>query len=202
MNSETFRAVGNRCAVDFAALELPYSAKEALAILEKDGVRPIEVDMLALARERIGKAVYKRDAKMCDAPDIFNCSTFTKWLYTQKGIWLPRYVVQQSEYGVALKKSDIRPSDLLFFTGSANQYRNSAADGISHVATASATNTIIHASHRGILEEPLAEYLAGRELKAVRRILPHGNVRTLQIPPGVEIEQSDDLRWFILGHLK
>jgi len=156
--------------------------------------------MLALARERTGKAAYKRDAKMCDAPHIFNCSTFVKWLYGARGIWLPRYVVQQSECGTAVARNDISPYDLLFFTGSANQYRDNAADGISHVAMASGKNTIIHTSSRGTLEENLDEYLANRELKAIRRILPSENVRTLQIPTNAEVEQPDDIRWIVLKH--
>jgi len=40
-----YRAVGNRCAVNFADLNLPISETEALLILEAKGFRKVEVDM-------------------------------------------------------------------------------------------------------------------------------------------------------------
>ena len=55
-----YLAVGNRCAVDFSALALPVLQEEALAILWRLGFRRIEVDLLALARSRIGVSRYRR----------------------------------------------------------------------------------------------------------------------------------------------
>jgi len=79
-----YRAVGGRCAVELDALRLLISREEALAIIVAKGFRIIEVDLIALARERIGKSAYRRGARPSLAPAIVDCSSFTKWLYGER----------------------------------------------------------------------------------------------------------------------
>jgi peptidoglycan endopeptidase LytE len=93
-----FRAVGNRCAVDLQTLNLPVDQEEALKILVKAGLAPIAVDLIQLARSLL-KAKYRRGAYLWLAPKVFDCYSFTKYLYGQRGIWLPRRSIQQRERG-------------------------------------------------------------------------------------------------------
>src|SRR3989338_8780587 len=97
-----YRAVGNRCAVILNSLRLPHSREETLAILNHKGFTVVEVDIIALARQCIGTSRYRRGARPSEAPAVVDCSSFIKWLYAQRGIWLPRRSIQQRELGEAV----------------------------------------------------------------------------------------------------
>ncbi|MEN3352408.1 MAG: hypothetical protein V7640_566 [Betaproteobacteria bacterium] len=45
----------------------------------------------------------------------FDCSGFVRYVYRQTGIRLPRTTEAMSEMGLALRKSELKPGDLVFF---------------------------------------------------------------------------------------
>jgi cell wall-associated NlpC family hydrolase len=45
----------------------------------------------------------------------FDCSGFVRYVYRQTGIRLPRTTEGMSEMGLALRKSELKPGDLVFF---------------------------------------------------------------------------------------
>jgi len=46
---------------------------------------------------------------------VFDCSSFTKTVFQQNGIYLPRTSKQQSRVGSYVPKSQLKPGDLVFF---------------------------------------------------------------------------------------
>jgi cell wall-associated NlpC family hydrolase len=46
---------------------------------------------------------------------VFDCSSFTKYVYKRNGIYLPRTSKQQSHVGRFVPRSQLRPGDLVFF---------------------------------------------------------------------------------------
>ena len=50
------------------------------------------------------------------SPKGFDCSGLTYYAFKKHGINIPRTSLQQSTYGTAVNKSDLRPGDLVFFT--------------------------------------------------------------------------------------
>ncbi|MBT6294905.1 MAG: hypothetical protein HOJ25_04440, partial [Candidatus Magasanikbacteria bacterium] len=94
-----YQSVANRVAVDIHALQLPISDEEVLGILIKKGFRCIDVDIIQEAQKCIGYAQYVLRAKMSQAPNIVDCSSFVKYLFGKKGMWLPRISIQQRECG-------------------------------------------------------------------------------------------------------
>lgn len=197
-----YRTVGNRCAVHFQDLHLPVSDQDALRILERIGIRSVEVDLIAIARSIVGKATYKRGAHTEDAPHTFDCSSFIKWLYCQKGIWLPRRSIQQREFGDHVVSKNMQAGDLVFTSGRINYYHNDPDDGVGHVGIATNNNTVIHAAstRRGIIESPYSAFVR-KGLRGIKRIIPlHKKVYTLEFSKR-DIEWSDDVRWIILQHL-
>jgi lipoprotein Spr len=46
---------------------------------------------------------------------VFDCSTFTQFVYAKYGINLPRTSQQQSKVGSYVAKGDLKPGDLVFF---------------------------------------------------------------------------------------
>lgn len=196
-----YRTVGSRCAVDLTALKFPFSQEEALAQLERLGFRIITVDLVALARERVGKSVYRLGARLKEAPDIFDCSSFTKWLYGLRGIWLSRKAIQQREYGEAIRPDEIAAGDLVFSSGARSLFYADPQDGVGHVGIATGEGTIVHAANPklGVIEEPLEDFAKPKNLRGIRRYLPFDReVLTLEIPADRDVETSDDLYWLAL----
>lgn len=73
--------------------------------------------------------------------DGVDCSGFTLAVYKNAlNISLPRNSREQSVYCVPVEKNDLKPGDLLFFSG------NRKEDDVSHVGLYVGDNTMIHAS--------------------------------------------------------
>jgi cell wall-associated NlpC family hydrolase len=108
-----------------------------------------------------------------DTPRAFDCSGFTRWVFARYGITLPRTAHEQAAFGDAPFPGDLRPGDLLFFSG---------GQGAQHIAIYVGGDTIIHASSSAKrIKLDLIRPHGGRwaqhnwfrnRLIAVRRVLP------------------------------
>jgi hypothetical protein len=200
-----YRSVGNRCAVNLDSLHLPISREKIITMLNLKGFILLNVDMIALARECLEKSRYRRGARLFEAPLIVDCSSLMKWLYAQRGIWLPRRSIQQREVGEAVGLNEIMAGDLVFVSGWIDYYYDNPANGVGHVGMATGENTVIHASNSetNIIESPLEKFIGGENrFRGARRYIPNGvEVLTLETPAGREVEIADDIRWIILQSL-
>jgi hypothetical protein len=199
-----FHATGGRCAVDLSELNLPISREEALRLLASLGFRVIDVDLVRLARSQIGVSGYLRGALPADDPEEFDCSLFVKWLYAQRGVWLPRRTIQQIDLGAAIHFSELAAGDAVFTTGRINYYRDDPACGVGHVGIATGKGAVVHAanSRAGIIESRLEDFLRRAELRGIRRyIRDAAGVITLETLPRRQVETSDDIRWILLQNL-
>lgn len=194
-----YRAVGNRIAVDITSLDLPIKETEALAILGQLGFQICQVSIVEEARKQVGKP-YRRGALPQEAPEVFDCSGLSKWVYGQKGVWLPRYSIDQRDAG--RKVIQIQPGDLLFVSSSPQYYWHDPNDGVGHVGIATGDETVIHAanSQRGVVEDPVNSFLTPtKNFRGIRRYVPANKTTyTLIFPPQRFIETSRELRWKIL----
>jgi len=98
-------------------------------------------------------------------PSGFDCSGFTKYVFGQQGVQLPRDVREQFTVGKAVALRDVGPGDLIFFT--------TISPGASHVGIALGGGAFIHApSSTGVvrIEQIQAAYWATR-LVGARRLL-------------------------------
>ena len=205
-----YHAVSNRCAFDPAYLIAAYPditspglspalLSSMVELFFKDyGIQAVKVDMVAIAREWIGKSSYQLKAKFSGAPRVVDCSSFVKWIYAQRGIWLPRLSIQQSILGEDVSPADFLPCDLIFLGGP--WYVDDPLEGVGHVGIVASDKTVIHASVtvKTVVESPLEEFL-GEEFRGVRRLIPEGQTMlTLEVPKEMEIETSDDLAWLIV----
>ena len=64
--------------------------------------------------------VFGDGVKPEDAPQFFDCSSFTNWLYVQAGITLPRISVDQYVFSEEVTRENAKPGDLIF----SNSHRN------------------------------------------------------------------------------
>lgn len=200
-----YRAVGNRCAITPNAVGVPVSRSEVLAILIQKGFGLVNVDLVALARQCIGTSRYRRSARLREAPAIVDCSSFVKWLYGMRGIWLPRRSIQQRELGESVSFEELVAGDVVFVSGWIDYFHNDPANGVGHVGIATGERTIIHAanSKTNVVESSIEEFIgATGKFRGVRRYIPKGvEVLTLETPADREVEIADDIRWIVLQSL-
>lgn len=196
-----YRAVGNRCAVDLGTFSFSAAKSEVLALLLNKGFEIVPVDLIGLARRCMHTSTYRRSARLSEAPEVVDCSSFMKWLYGQRGIWLPRRSIQQREMGDTVARTDIQAGDLVFSSGRIDYYLTDPEDGVGHVGIATDENTVIHAANRtlGIIESPLAHFTDNGTFRGARRLIPRDReVLTLLAPSVRDVETSDDIRWILL----
>jgi len=195
-----YRAVGNRCAVMFDALGLPIRHEEALTVLVRKGFVAIEVDIVKIARGCIGGSHYRRGAQPSEAPTVVDCSSFIKWLYGQRGIWLPRRSIQQRQLGESIGLTELIAGDVVFVSGWIDYYVSNPSEGVGHVGIATGDKTIIHAANKkaGVIESPLLKFVGDKFRGATRYIPKDKKVTTLKTPIEREVETEDDIRWIVL----
>ena len=101
-------------------------------------------------------------------PKGFDCSGFTRYVYAQHGIFLPRTAGHQYRIGAAVAARNLRPGDLVFFS--------TIAPGPSHVGLAIGGGRFVHApSARGkVRVESLGARYWRRRYLGARRINPVG----------------------------
>ena len=199
-----YKAVGNRCAVALQDLCLPLARDEILAILKRKGFIALEVDIIALAYEYLKTSKYRRGARLYEAPEVFDCSSLIKWLYGQRGVWLPRRSIQQRELGEIVPPDELIAGDVVFTSGRIDYYLNDPATGVGHVGLYVGAETIIHAANKklNLVASPLAQFIGNSQFRGARRYIPGGTeVITFQTPFGREVESADDIKWIILQSL-
>ncbi|OHA16728.1 MAG: hypothetical protein A3C79_00085 [Candidatus Taylorbacteria bacterium RIFCSPHIGHO2_02_FULL_45_28] len=203
-------AVKNRIAVHRIQLQhLPIPEERALFILQEKGIRVIEVDIIAIAKGLIGKASWKFGARQHEAPLFFDCSSLTKWLCGQRGIWIPRRPTQQfihcRSHANTLHLSEAKPGDLLFTN---SPFKNGVMyeidDTIGHVFFVTDKETAICATNSefgtGIFEVSFADIFKTRKFLDVGRVMTN-DVVTFLTPPHREVETSDDIVQIVLQSL-
>jgi len=199
-----YRACGNRCAVILDSLHLPISREETLAMLNNKGFALVEVDIVALARQCIGTSRYRRGARFFEAPAVVDCSSFIKWLYAQRGIWLPRRSIQQRELGEVINLNELVAGDVVFVSGWIDYYHDEPANGVGHVGITSGCGTVIHAADRkaDVVETPLDKFVGKTKFRGARRYIPKNvKVLTFETPLNRDVEIADDMRWIVLQSL-
>lgn len=189
--------------VDLSKFHFPIPDNEVLEILHKKGFSAIDVDLASLIREQIG-STYRRGARLFEAPEVFDCSSFTKWVYAQLGIWLPRRSIQQRTFGEEVSIEDAKAGDLIFKSGWIDYYDTDPSDGVGHVGIHTGEGTVVHAANRklGVIESPDDRFTREDKFRGVRRLIPrHKRIFFLETPREREVEVSDDVRWIVLQNL-
>ena len=98
-------------------------------------------------------------------PNAFDCSGFTSYILKQNGVALPRTSYDQGSFGTYVKKSELLPGDLVFFS-------NRSDKRINHVGIYIGNDEFIHASTstRGVVKDSLSSnyyvnhYITGRRV--------------------------------------
>jgi cell wall-associated NlpC family hydrolase len=76
-----------------------------------------------------------------NGPDCFDCSGFTKYVFKENGITLPRYSGHQAKVGIRVSFDELKKGDLVFFD-TERKFRGK----VNHVGIYIGDNKFIHAS--------------------------------------------------------
>lgn len=139
-------------------------------------------DVVTRAQVLVGKP-YKYGASVLhDAPDVFDCASFTSYLWKEAGVAVPRISVDQFVFGEAVSFEALQPGDLIFSnSGTENIYYESiewmkgtkVPEGVDHVGLYLGEGKLIHASRyneSGVAVEPIAESARFKNIVGMRRI--------------------------------
>ncbi|MEK3747984.1 C40 family peptidase [Paenibacillus sp. FSL E2-8871] len=71
---------------------------------------------------------------------VFDCSSFTKYIFKQYNVTLPRTAAAQSKVGTAVSKANLRVGDLVFFSSGSR----ATGKNVTHVAVYAGNGKILH----------------------------------------------------------
>lgn len=125
----------------------PEREKEPVKNKSKDSNTVQIKNILSDATSYIG-APYKFGATLAEAPNRFDCSSFTQYVFGNNGVELPRVSRDQASKGVPVSTSNLKAGDLMFFT-----MNDTYTDGrVAHVGIYMGDGNMIHAStSRGVM---------------------------------------------------
>lgn len=205
-------------------LKLPLTEKETLLNLEKQGFHVFASNEVSSKNVSVYEKLftvslglkekrYRRGARQTEAPGVFDCSSFSKYVMASVGIWIPRRSIQQFHTGVHVDINDVDTGDLVFTSGFRDYYTDDPSLGVGHVGIVfidalTGEPWVQHAanSRKGVIDTPLEEFIGkgkGRIIfRGVKRVIPRNKALfILECPPEREVETSDDLRWIIYQNL-
>lgn len=109
---------------------------------------------------------YKFGAKANQTKN-FDCSSFVQYVYSKVGVSLPRASYNQAKKGKAVKRSQLKKGDLVFFS---NGRRGEGK--ISHVAIYAGNNKILHTyGSPGVTYSKLSSSTWSKQYVTARRVL-------------------------------
>jgi peptidoglycan DL-endopeptidase LytE len=119
----------------------PIKEKEPVKNNSNASIQDQANKILEEAKKYIG-AKYKFGATLAEAPNLFDCSSYTQFVFGKAGVQLPRVSRDQASKGVAVSTSNLKAGDLLFFT-----MKDTYTDGrVAHVGIYMGDGSMIHAS--------------------------------------------------------
>lgn len=134
--------------------------------------------LIHFAKKHLGKP-YKYGAKPWQAPRIFDCSSFTQYLYKRIGIDLPRTALHQAHHGkkISPKNQELEIGDLIFIKSQWGHYNPEFLQGIGHVCMYIGNNQIVHAKWNEkknsgrVRIDSVLKILKRKDLVVIKRIL-------------------------------
>lgn len=138
--------------------------------------------VVAMAPTLVDKPYKFGASVLYDAPEAFDCASFTAYLWKEAGVAIPRISVDQLVFGEEITLDSAQPGDLIFSnSGTDNIYyeskewmkRTKVPEGVDHVGLYLGDGKLIHASRyneNGVAIESVSGSAGFKNIVGVRRI--------------------------------
>lgn len=180
--------------------------------LAQKEIKAISFDLVSEVRKHIGKGKWLWGAKTWQAPEQFDCSSFSKYIFSRKGFHLPRRPIQQfnllRSMGILYPLDTsylLEAGDLVFTNGPYSQGRidlTKPLDTPSHVFVAVEDNHLVSATNSefgtGVTETSIDVVKEKRVVLGVAKI-PSGII--FEFPEWREIETDEDIYYILIRDL-
>jgi len=116
-----------------------HQVTEALEVGDNWTVLTKEDEIIETAKEFLGvKYIWA-----ANGPNSFDCSGYTKYIFKQHGITIPRYSGNQAKVGTKIQYNELEKGDLVFFD---TENHSKTKQKVNHVGIYLGNNKFIHAS--------------------------------------------------------
>ncbi len=112
-------------------------------------------ELILLGDRVVGSPYHLGSSVRYDAPDTFDCSSLTSWLYVHSGIRIPRMSIDQYVYTKRIESGDLKIGDLIFANNDLGFVYTSSkefmpgtpvSEGINHVGIYIGKGNVLHAT--------------------------------------------------------
>jgi len=162
--------------------------------------------MISLAESMIATP-YKYGASVSeDAPDFFDCSSFTSYFASRVGISIPRISVDQYMFGEMVDRNDVARGDFVFANSGDGKIHTETVEfmpgykvppGVDHVGIYLGDDKIIHASAKTgeVCVEDMYKSSSFKNIVGVRRLREFSSPRVVVTVPyyRVDIRNKENL---------
>lgn len=128
----------------------------------------VKEKVLTEAKKYLGAPYSLGSSVSFDAPNSFDCSSFTSYIYVQSGISLPRISIDQYVATRRVEEKDLQTGDLVFMNSGNGKIRYETVEfvpgtkvecGVDHCGIYIGEGKIIHATvGKGVVEESISSY--------------------------------------------
>ena len=169
-------------------------------------VSPVE-EVLKLAPKLLGKPYMGYGVQISyDAPEKFDCSSLTAWLYAQAGVAIPRMTIDQLFFGTPVEEKEMQPGDIIFSNthdgGDVKYYTLEwmpglkLKEGVDHCALYLGAGKIMHASRHNtkdglqgsVIIEKLKEAELFQDIVGIRRMVADTDDRYVVTVPELRLD--------------
>lgn len=196
-------------------LGLIINAEKVEEILNRRGYEWKKINprtaIIDLVPQYIGVPYKHGSSVVYDAPNSFDCSSFTAFIYAQSGIAIPRIAIDQYVFGEEIEEKDILPGDLVFSNTKEEIFKDKTffsqvlgklidhkpirtesvefmtgtkvPEGIDHVGVYIGDGKVIHATHGGgVVKEELKEAKCFKNIIGYRRFINDNERYVVTVP--------------------
>jgi len=205
--------VGFRVADVKNVLGVEIPEKDIVAILHRlqlpwKKVSPLE-EVLKLAPKQVGKPFNKKAQISFDAPESFDCSSLTGYLFAQGGVAIPRMSIDQYFFGSAVDLREMQAGDLIFSNthdgGDVKFYSeewmpgHKVKEGLDHVGLYVGGGKLMHTSRHNsqgsVIIEKLKDAPLFQDVIGIRRMVTDTDERfVVTVPPlRLDLRRKEDI---------
>lgn len=139
-----------------------------------------------------------------DAPNAFDCSSFTAYVFAHAGIAIPRMSIDQYLWGTPVDEKDMEPGDLVFSKGKEPHITERVPDGVGHVGIYIGDGNVVHASamwDKGkVVVEKLSDAPGFADPRGARRVLLHDDTRYVVTIPEERLDLHSGPGFMVSGN--